>query len=112
MLYITERTDSNADSTLDMSSAEVSVYIMPFSTVRMMVWQSPQALSDTVQPENVRLGRTGKLRSHLGGDNAKCPEVCLIPHEHGDDMWACVLAQFFDPGLDVAKGQGVRDVIQ
>ena len=37
MLYITERTGSNAVSTLDMLSAEVSTCIIPFSTVRMVV---------------------------------------------------------------------------
>jgi hypothetical protein len=115
MLYITERTDLNAVSTLDMLSAEVSIYIMPLFTVRTIVWQSPQALSGAVQPENVKSERTGKLRGYFGGDNAatrKCSEVCLISDEHGDDMWACVMAQLFDPGLDVAKGRGLCDVIQ
>ena len=60
MLYITERTDSNA----------VSIYIIPFSTVRTIVWQSPQALSDAVQPENVRSERTGKHHGYFGGDSA------------------------------------------
>ena len=113
MLYITERTDSNAVSTLDMLSAEVSIYIMPFSTVRTMVWQSPQALSDAVQPENVRSERTGKHPTATSvGTARKCPEVCLISDEHGDDMWACVMAQLFDPCLDVANGRGLCNVIQ
>lgn len=31
--FISDRTDSNADSTLDVSRADVSMYIMPFSAV-------------------------------------------------------------------------------
>jgi len=34
MRYISERTESNADSTLDVSSADVSMYIMPFSMAK------------------------------------------------------------------------------
>lgn len=43
MRYISERTDSKADSTLDMLSADVSMYIMPFSTI--MIWPSGRVIS-------------------------------------------------------------------
>jgi hypothetical protein len=39
-------------------------------------------------------------------------QVRLVSDEHGDDVWACVLAQLFDPGLEVVKGRGFGHVIQ
>ena len=124
MLYITESTDSNADSTLDVSSAEVSMYIMPFSAVRAIT--TARAKGKASQGARKALTqrrcycrvecqgqkRTGKGRGHFGGDGAKRSQVRLVSDEHGDDVWVCVLAQLFDPGFDVAEGRGLCDVVQ
>ena len=48
--------------------------------------------------------RTCKCLGHFGGDDADHVEVCLVPGEHGNDVWARALAQLFDPCPDVAKG--------
>ena len=58
-----------------------------------------------------RAERTGKLRSYFRRDNAKHSKVRLVPNDHGDNMWARVLAQLFDPGLEVAKGRGLCHVV-
>jgi hypothetical protein len=85
--YISDRTDSNADSTLDVSSADVSMYIMSFSAVQNELKATLFKSEEWSVSE-----RTGKLCSYLGGDAPKRFKVKFIPNEHGDDMRACVLA--------------------
>lgn len=97
MRFISDRTDSNADSTLDVSSADVSMYIMPFSAAQNKRWRvsrkAARELSAILFKQRmVGSERTGKLRSYFCGDDAKCFKVRFIPNDHGDDMWARVLA--------------------
>jgi hypothetical protein len=121
MRYIMESTDSNADSTLNVSSADVSMYIMLFSPVRTITTddgvarqgKARKALSDTVTTSRTSGSvRTGKFCGHFGGDSATRSQVRLVSDEHGDDVWTCVLAQLFNPGLDVAKRRGLGHVVQ
>jgi len=62
--------------------------------------------------EDDRSERTGKRRGHFDWDCTEHAEVGLVSDEQGDDLWACVFAQLFDPGLDVRKGRGFGDIIQ
>ena len=120
MRYITESTDSNADTTPNVSSADVSMYIMLFSPVtngndKRRRGKAPQklSLSDNVAAKGKSGSeRTGKFRGHLSGDGATRSQVRLVSDEHGDYVWACVLAQLFDPGLEVVKGRGLGHVVQ
>ena len=69
------------------------------------------ALSNAIQgSESETL--TGKFRGYFGGNDPKSSKVGFVPNEHGDDVWARVLAQLFYPGLDVAEGRGLCHVIQ
>jgi hypothetical protein len=88
MRYISDRTDSNADSTLEVSSADVSMCIMPFSAVQNKGWR----VSKQRRYSRVRSECTGKFCSYFGGYDAKCFKVRFIPNEHDDDMWARMLA--------------------
>jgi hypothetical protein len=95
MRHISDKTDPNADSTLDVSSADVSMYIMPFSAVqnkRRCVARPTKSQPRYSSQRMVRSKRTGKLLSYFGGDDAMCSKVGFIPNEHGDDMWARMLA--------------------
>jgi hypothetical protein len=58
MRYIVERTNSNAESTLDMSSADVSKYIMPFSAVYLFIYYKTNAMVRVTSP-----GRKAKSQS-------------------------------------------------
>ena len=75
-----------------------------------MAARSPVNLSVTtfwVHREKGRGGiqkRTCKRLGHFRGDDAERVEVRLVPDEHGDGVWAPMLAQLFDPCPDVAEG--------
>ena len=38
-------------------------------------------------------------------------QIGLVANKQGDDVWARVLAQLFDPSLDTSESRSLRDII-
>jgi hypothetical protein len=98
------RTFSNAASTLDVLDADVSMYIIPFSAKQDKVASAHSQWRRFAKELEQGWKRTGKGFGHFGRDDTEPVKIRLVSDEHGDDVRVRVLAQLFDPCLDVAEG--------
>ena len=98
------RTFSNAASTLDVLDADVSIYIIPFSAEQDKAACAHSQWRRFAKKSEQGWKRTSKGFGHFSRDDTDPVKIRLVSDEHGDDVWVRVIAQLFNPCLDVAEG--------
>lgn len=107
----------NAVSTLDASSAEVSILFPKGGSSASPVpndQRQNDASGKTAKKRASSQGQAVLLRKEfclLGRDGAQVPQIALVADEHDDNLGIGVVAEFLEPAEDVDVGRVLRNVV-
>ena len=80
------------------------MYIIPFSAEQDKVASAQSQWRRFAKKSEQGWKRTSKGFGRFGRDDTEPVKIRLVSDEHGDDVRVRVLAQLFNPCLDVAEG--------
>lgn len=105
----------NAVSTLDASSAEVSI-LFPRGTRQRTPFPANQKKNNASGrcERTASQGQAVLLRKEFclfGRDGAQVPQIALVADEHDDNLGIGVITEFLEPAEDVDVGGVFRNVV-